>query len=70
MTTAVASPAASASAVRLFSPDAPGRRARTLEDAVMAMLEERRLRGTAPCLVCGEQVGPAGACDHCGAELS
>ena len=54
----------------LFSADAPEPPRRTLKVAILATLDERRLRGTASCLVCVEQVGPSGACDHYGAELS
>ena len=67
MTTAVATPVAP---VRLFPPDAAGGRARTLEDAVLAAVESRRLRGFAACLVCGERVEASGECRACGSELS
>jgi hypothetical protein len=54
----------------LFSANEPEPPRRTLEAAVLATLDERRLRGTAPCLVCGEAVDGGGACRHCGSELS
>jgi rubrerythrin len=55
---------------RLFAADAVEPRRRTLEDAVVAALAERRLRGAAPCLVCGAPTDGDGPCPSCGAELS
>jgi hypothetical protein len=43
---------------------------RTLDQLVVATLDERRLRGVAPCLVCGERSAAEGACPSCGSELS
>ena len=54
----------------LFSADAPEPPRRTLEAAILATFDERRLRGTAPCLVCGEAVDAGGVCSSCGTELS
>jgi hypothetical protein len=54
----------------LFSADAPEPSRRTLEAAILAMLDERRLRGTAACLVCGESADASGVCGSCGSELS
>jgi hypothetical protein len=71
MSTALAAPAASLGRpTRLFQPDSADRRARTLEDAVMATVETRRLRGRAACLVCGEETPGPGECRSCGSELS
>jgi hypothetical protein len=54
----------------LFSADAPEPPRRTLEAAILATLDERRLRGTAACLVCGDSADAAGVCRSCGSELS
>ena len=54
----------------LFAPDSPEAPRRTLEAAILATLDERRLRGTAPCVVCGESTDAAGVCRNCGSELS
>jgi hypothetical protein len=54
----------------LFEPDAAGTPSRTLEDAVLAAVESRRLRGTSRCLVCGEDADATGVCRSCGSELS
>lgn len=71
MTSAVASrPAPISGRASLFSAQDEAPRARTLEQAVLATLDERRLRGTAPCLVCGERAVSEGACPSCGSELS
>jgi hypothetical protein len=54
----------------LFAAEGVESRGRTLEDAVLATWRELRLRGGAPCLVCGSTLDAAGACADCGAELS
>jgi hypothetical protein len=53
----------------LFPPDAPQAPRRTLEATILATLDERRLRGTAACVVCGDQVGASGECPTCGSSL-
>ena len=54
---------------RLFAPVADSTQRRTLEDLVIAALDERRLRGTAPCLVCDGRVDDSGECAACGSRL-
>jgi hypothetical protein len=70
VTTAIAPARLGPAPVRLFQPDAADRRARTLEEAVLAAVESRRLRGASACLVCGSEVDASGECRSCGSELS
>jgi hypothetical protein len=71
VSTALATPGATISSrPHLFEPDVAGAPSRTLEDAVLAAVECSRLRGTARCLVCGEETDAAGVCRSCGSELS
>jgi hypothetical protein len=42
----------------------------TLDERVVAVLEDLALRERAPCLVCGGELSPAGRCADCGSSLS
>ena len=73
MTTVLAQPPIAVEAPRLLDPDrlpSTPRRGPSLEDAVLEVAQELRLRGSAPCLVCGEPTDAAGDCRECGSALS
>ena len=42
----------------------------SLDERLMAVLEDLALRGRARCLVCGGEVPASGHCPHCGSSLS
>jgi tRNA(Ile2) C34 agmatinyltransferase TiaS len=42
----------------------------SLDERVMAVLENLALRGRARCLVCGGETESSGRCPHCGSSLS
>jgi tRNA(Ile2) C34 agmatinyltransferase TiaS len=42
----------------------------SLDERVMAVLENLALRGRARCLVCGGETESSGHCPHCGSSLS
>jgi tRNA(Ile2) C34 agmatinyltransferase TiaS len=42
----------------------------TLDDRIVAILEDLALRGRARCLVCGGETEPSGQCRACGATLA
>ena len=71
MTSAVASRTASVTGrVSLFAQDATQPPPRTLEQTVLAALDERRLRGSTACLICGSPAADATPCPSCGSELN
>lgn len=50
---------------RLFEPPGP-----TLEDAIIATLDELAADGHAACPVCAGKMSPGGQCERCGSELA
>lgn len=50
---------------RLFDPPGP-----TLEDAILATLDELAADGQAACPVCAGQMSRGGRCERCGSELA
>jgi tRNA(Ile2) C34 agmatinyltransferase TiaS len=53
---------------RLFAPT--GGDDATLDERIVAALEDLALRGRARCLVCGGELVATGQCRNCGASLS
>jgi tRNA(Ile2) C34 agmatinyltransferase TiaS len=53
---------------RLFAPT--GGDDATLDERVVAVLEDLELRGRARCLVCGGETAATGRCRSCGSSLS
>jgi tRNA(Ile2) C34 agmatinyltransferase TiaS len=54
--------------VRLFAPT--GGDDATLDERVVAAIEDLALRGRARCLVCGGEAAATGRCRDCGSSLS
>ena len=48
---------------------APGGDAPTLDERIVAILEDLALRGRARCLVCGGETEGSGTCRSCGSRL-